>query len=176
MRARILFSMALLGAASSAKAGTFYLEPGESAEAYLAEAPTDITFLYSVYTSHAWTATTAVLDVSYSYIFLTNGCAPGDSDPDCDDYHEVYANAWDRVTAGSMIKFGYLGAPTYSSGYDGDIYFYNNGPGLVRITMDAFPDHALRLPEPSAWALMLSGFGIIGSAMRYRRRPAVSFA
>ena len=29
-------------------------------------------------------------------------------------------------------------------------------------------------PEPASWALMLGGFGLVGSAMR-RRRTAVSF-
>jgi PEP-CTERM motif len=28
------------------------------------------------------------------------------------------------------------------------------------------------VPEPSTWALMLLGFGAVGAAMRYRRRPA----
>jgi hypothetical protein len=30
-------------------------------------------------------------------------------------------------------------------------------------------------PEPASWAMMLSGFGLIGGAMRSRRRSAVSF-
>ncbi len=31
------------------------------------------------------------------------------------------------------------------------------------------------VPEPAAWALMLSGFGAIGAALRGRRTTAVSF-
>jgi hypothetical protein len=31
------------------------------------------------------------------------------------------------------------------------------------------------VPEPASWALMMIGFGAIGSAMRSRRRMAVSF-
>lgn len=32
------------------------------------------------------------------------------------------------------------------------------------------------VPEPSSWAMILGGFGMIGGAMRYRRKNAVSFA
>jgi hypothetical protein len=32
------------------------------------------------------------------------------------------------------------------------------------------------VPEPASWALMLGGFGLIGSAMRANRRTAIRFA
>jgi len=32
------------------------------------------------------------------------------------------------------------------------------------------------VPEPASWALMLGGFGLVGGALRSRRRQAVSFA
>jgi len=32
------------------------------------------------------------------------------------------------------------------------------------------------VPEPASWALMLGGFGMVGGAMRSRRRSAVSFS
>lgn len=32
------------------------------------------------------------------------------------------------------------------------------------------------VPEPAAWAMMLAGFGLVGSAMRRRSKVAVSFA
>jgi len=32
------------------------------------------------------------------------------------------------------------------------------------------------VPEPASWAMMLGGFGLVGGAMRSRRRQAVSFA
>ena len=31
------------------------------------------------------------------------------------------------------------------------------------------------VPEPASWALMLGGFGMVGGAMRHRRRSSVSF-
>jgi hypothetical protein len=33
----------------------------------------------------------------------------------------------------------------------------------------------MAVPEPAGWALMLMGFGLIGGAVRARRRSAVSF-
>jgi hypothetical protein len=35
---------------------------------------------------------------------------------------------------------------------------------------------AAAVPEPASWALMLGGFGLIGGAMRARRRTPISFA
>ena len=35
---------------------------------------------------------------------------------------------------------------------------------------------AAAVPEPSAWALMILGFGLVGGAMRARRRTTVAFA
>ncbi|MBX9874993.1 MAG: PEPxxWA-CTERM sorting domain-containing protein [Beijerinckiaceae bacterium] len=33
------------------------------------------------------------------------------------------------------------------------------------------------VPEPASWAMMIGGFGVMGAAVRYRRREAkVSFA
>lgn len=32
------------------------------------------------------------------------------------------------------------------------------------------------VPEPAAWAMMLAGFGLVGSAMRRRQKVAVTFA
>jgi hypothetical protein len=35
--------------------------------------------------------------------------------------------------------------------------------------------HVDAVPEPASWALMLGGFGLVGAAMRSRRKAAVSF-
>ena len=34
----------------------------------------------------------------------------------------------------------------------------------------------LSAPEPASWALMVGGFGLVGGAMRSRKRTAVTFA
>ena len=32
------------------------------------------------------------------------------------------------------------------------------------------------VPEPASWAMMLGGFGLVGGAMRARRKTSVTFA
>lgn len=52
-----------------------------------------------------------------------------------------------------------------------DFLVYNTGgPGGLRAEL------AGNVPEPASWAMMLGGFGLIGGALRSRRRMAVRFA
>jgi hypothetical protein len=44
--------------------------------------------------------------------------------------------------------------------------------GIDNVTFDSVTSAA---PEPASWALMLGGFGLVGGAMRGRRKAAVSF-
>ena len=46
-------------------------------------------------------------------------------------------------------------------------YYILSGPSVNTITITA-----LEAPEPASWALMISGFGVVGSAMRRRRKVA----
>ncbi len=49
--------------------------------------------------------------------------------------------------------------------------FYRYSPGRLTITQQAGA-----VPEPSAWALMIAGFGMAGAAMRRRATARVRFA
>ena len=51
--------------------------------------------------------------------------------------------------------------------------FYQ-GPVLSGVVRMAHIDVGA-VPEPASWALMLGGFGLVGGALRSRRRTAVSF-
>lgn len=62
----------------------------------------------------------------------------------------------------------------------GDEYgFYVNtvdnvvGRGNIAVLSNAF---ATAVPEPATWAMMLLGFGMIGAAVRYRRRANIVLA
>lgn len=46
---------------------------------------------------------------------------------------------------------------------------YGSGGGAARLVS------AGAVPEPASWALMLGGFGLVGGAMRSRRKATVSF-
>ena len=53
---------------------------------------------------------------------------------------------------------------------DGSGWFNNNGTLAVTVTFEAAPSSVV--PEPTTWAMMILGFGLVGAALR--RRPAVS--
>ncbi len=52
----------------------------------------------------------------------------------------------------------------------------NGGSDAADMNVWAFQTGAGRVPEPAAWAMMLAGFGLVGSAMRRRSKVAVTFA
>lgn len=66
----------------------------------------------------------------------------------------TYANVWIIGAA----RAGY-------AGYDSKLDAFK----LSSVTVNA-------VPEPATWAMMISGFGVIGYSMRRRRRVTVSFA
>lgn len=50
------------------------------------------------------------------------------------------------------------------------------GSTFYRLTYEYTPAIAAGVPEPATWATIIGGFGLIGGAMRRRRRVAVRFA
>lgn len=70
--------------------------------------------------------------------------------------------------------------PSHCDYGDGAAHYVYNDP------LNPFPDEsrletwvirdASPAPEPASWALMLGGFGLVGGAMRARRKAAVTFA
>lgn len=55
-------------------------------------------------------------------------------------------------------------------GYPGGGTAYDNGSGVLTISL------ASAVPEPKTWAMLLVGFGVVGAAMRERRRLSVKLA
>jgi hypothetical protein len=54
--------------------------------------------------------------------------------------------------------------------------WYNNS-GVSEVTINYTPLRVIGVPEPSTWAMIIAGFGIVGAAMRRRRQAAsVRFA
>lgn len=50
-----------------------------------------------------------------------------------------------------------------------------NGGGFVSVA-DVAAGSTSPAPEPASWAMMLGGFGLVGGAMRARRRSAIAYA
>lgn len=69
--------------------------------------------------------------------------------------------------------------PTQGDGDDTAFYLFDAGAGLDTFTLNYAASSNVRLyktggvPEPTTWALMLLGFGFIGSQMRRQRRGNV---
>lgn len=75
------------------------------------------------------------------------------------------------VKAANAFVLYQLGTPASSGNWDTfDIPFRNNAHALSHIMF--FGDVVTAVPEPGTWALMLVGFGVVGSAMRRKRAKA----
>jgi hypothetical protein len=78
------------------------------------------------------------------------------------------SDAWTAYTA-SFTATGTSGLLSFST----NLNWGDNDSGLdhVRIT-----NAQAAVPEPASWAMMLGGFGLVGGAMRSRRKAAIRFA
>lgn len=115
-------------------------------------------------------ATMAISNVSYSAVQIgtgpsgpfdfTAGTAVSSTQVsffgDCCGDENTYFFASSLASGGtiSLVGGSYFGTPVTASG---------------SVTADG------AVPEPASWALMLGGFGLVGGAMRSRRKVAVSF-
>ncbi|RYE70329.1 MAG: CHRD domain-containing protein, partial [Oxalobacteraceae bacterium] len=97
------------------------------------------------------------------------------------------------VTSGTFaFTFDLLQSSTYTAGFmaasggsvigarDTLVNGLAAGQAYANIHDAAFPGGEIRgqlaaVPEPASWVVMLSGFGVVGGAMRGRRKRAVSF-
>jgi PEP-CTERM motif len=159
-----------------------YLRPvanGNSAPTDLAFDPFDVKFAYVV-------VPFTVSEVGF-YNFLA-------SSQDFDTYLGLHSGSFDP-TDGLLNALIYDddNGPESNSAFspflsDGIDYFavvtsfFNNGSGAFTLTIsgpgdiigpfDAPPT----VPEPASWALMIAGFGLVGSAMRRRTTMRVTYA
>jgi len=83
---------------------------------------------------------------------------------------------WAVFTSTSGYNWMSDGAPNplaaYSGLLDGGTYWTQGENLNFGVRVDAASG---AVPEPASWALMLGGFGLVGGAMRSRRKAAVSF-
>jgi hypothetical protein len=75
--------------------------------------------------------------------------------------------------ADTQLYSGLQTAPMFSTGtYTLTAAF--NGGAVTTLTISN--PSASAVPEPATWAMFIGGFGLIGGAMRSRKRVSVSFA
>ncbi len=83
--------------------------------------------------------------------------------------------------ANALAALGSVGAEVYSLGQSSDNQLGTTAGrstfifGFKGVGGTALPDPASPVPEPATWAMMLTGFGLIGATMR-RRKLAFKFA
>ena len=118
----------------------------------------------------------------YDFTYLETGCHDG-SEPGCFDssYWYVssqYGDGGDTATSTWQPDFIQTFADGGVSGWDGHLGFTNFGnfDVLLRFSFDAtLAPGQTSVPEPASWAMMLSGFGLVGGAMR-RKKAIASLA
>jgi hypothetical protein len=119
---------------------------------------------------------------------------------DAGSYHASYSKVWESSSGfttdagGNITSVAFYGTSDSSNNTDnfgswtGD-YVYGDGAfidflgnynsistGLQDTSRWSVAAVTTPAPEPASWAMMLGGFGMIGSALRARRKSMVSFA
>jgi len=74
--------------------------------------------------------------------------------------------------AGSLSQYS---VSAVASGNDVFAIGFRDDPSYVQFDKLSVTAASGAVPEPASWALMLGGFGLVGGAMRSRRKAAVSF-
>ena len=99
-----------------------------------------------------------------------SGFPPGEEPADCNaPIDEIFAEDW--FTASSGYSSASLFLPFFLSGTGkGRMHFSATDGATVHISMAS----GTPAPEPGTWAMMVGGFGLVGAAMRSRRKIAAA--
>ena len=127
---------------------------------------------------------------SFSFTFLKGVSGKIDQTPAPSPFGTLPQTRFTNVTDGVAWLVSYSAndvtftAPNWAAKLDaGDLFFVNVAfTGAVNTKKFSFAGLwddttvAPPVPEPASWAMMLSGFGLVGGALRSRRKANVSFA
>lgn len=153
------------------------LTAGQAYVAYLVNAPG----------SDAFNGTT-----TYGYTYDDNGNLVTDPPNQCSQFGCDDSNTPVGTEGNGNYSFGLgkydsaitvagLGAGVYRSADGTFTKVLNSTPGQsvyfqADYTIDIEPAAPGAVPEPASWAMMVGGFGLVGTAMRRSRRTSVSFS
>jgi hypothetical protein len=98
-------------------------------------------------------------------------------------YNPLYLGNDDYINGGTAqnsekLNFGFLLGSSFTPNIDSTYrVILNYGAQQLSVDAKLGAGAAGAVPEPTTWGMMIAGFGMMGAAMRYRRRSAkVTFA
>lgn len=128
-------------------------------------------------TEGAWQ--TATFDLTSTFWANNNNITRASGIPSCSSGGTCFDSLGDWISVNQNRKVIGLSIGV-GSGWDGNFLgavdnvaynFGNAGSNSFNFEVDG-----LAVPEPASWALMIAGFGLVGGAMRSRKRATVTFA
>ena len=111
---------------------------------------------------------------SYTNLFYPGGSPQTASDyPGAGGFLDIYGLVF-TTADGVFVNFWSIGdfgsGASYGAGF-------TDGRSVLDYTFDTISvTRSGAVPEPASWAMMLGGFGIIGGAMRARRKAVISLS
>lgn len=118
---------------------------------------------------------TVSFDLSGSQRSATHGLVLGIA------FDNGFAFESDPFDLGADEPFGSF-ASAFSEDYTGQfqLYFYGtpfpDDPSNIGVILDNVSIDVAAVPEPASWAMMIAGFGLVGGALRTRRRETLATA
>jgi hypothetical protein len=88
------------------------------------------------------------------------------------------ADGYDRTLFSSTISFRFSEDATLRFAireWPSDLGTHTPGSGPIVDNVSLSIDSPAPAPEPASWAMLVGGFGLIGTALRRRQRAAISF-
>ena len=170
LTASIVLSVPLL--ATQANAASFIIDAGRSGEVSIGIFSNFIPFQAQSLNGSAITFVANVHGLTKADPRFCSGLPPELTPRDCIEPIHEYSNGHIFTTSSTSTDFVFVNGniPLGDAVFFGEIQFSSvTGPILITV-------NGTKLPEPASWAMMLAGFGAIGSAMRRRGRQTWSRA
>jgi PEP-CTERM motif len=172
----LLASTAALALPSAANA-SFTLTNTNGADGFVTTGPgsfdlfggdNDVGSSLTTYTDIA----SAAANLTFNYTYTTNDCCGAQFDP---AGYTINGALFQLSPGVSAPGFSFSGVVSFSV-LAGDVFGFYVAPSDSILGRGDILVSSGAVPEPASWALMLSGFGLAGAAMRRRQSVRVTYA
>ncbi len=174
------FAIAALAATSAAAAGftgTFAKDNGKAGFYFVVTAPTTVTITSTGFAAGGFDPVLSLYDNTGFQIDFNDDQADGVSDSlltgeFAKGKYTVFLTQYDNVGPASLgLPFNYDDQPDFRGGFIDSTGSQRTGGWAIDISGAAVSG---AVPEPSSWAMLVVGFGLVGAAAR--RRSSVAAA